>query len=98
MLAAVVPVVAYVIIVASPLLLVTALGLHSPNALIYEIARSFALSAFAIVCLQPVLVARLKWIERPFGMGILSRFHKSMGIFVTILLLSHPSFLVLGGM
>lgn len=90
-------VVAYVIIVTSPLLLVTALGLHSPNELIYEIARSFALSAFAILCLQPVLAARLKWIESPYGMDVLSRFHKYMGIFVTILLLLHPPFLVLGG-
>jgi predicted ferric reductase len=93
----VVLVIAYVIIVISPLLLVTALGLHSPNELPYEIARSFALSAFAILCLQPVLTARLKWIERPFGMDILSRFHKIMGVFVTFLLLSHPPLLVLGG-
>ncbi|MGB6065537.1 MAG: ferredoxin reductase family protein [Desulfomonilaceae bacterium] len=97
MLPGVVLVIVYVIIVISPLLLVTALGLHSPNELLYEIARSFALSAFAILCIQPVLSARLKWIERPFGMDILSRFHKIMGIFVTLLLISHPPFLVLGG-
>ncbi len=97
MLAGVILIIAYVILVTSPLLLVTALRLYSPNELPYEIARSFALSAFAILCLQPSLVARLKWIERPFGMDILSRFHKSMGIFLTILLLSHPPLLALGG-
>jgi len=97
MLAGVILVIAYVIIVTSPLLLVTALHLHSPNELLYEIARSFGLSAFAILCLQTVLAARLKWIERPFGMDILSRFHRFMGIFVAILLLSHPPLLALGG-
>ncbi len=97
MLTGVVLVIAYVIIVTSPLLLVTVFHLHSPNELLYEIARSFGLSAFAILCFQPVLVARLKWIERPYGMDILSRFHKSMGIFVTLLLLSHPPLLALGG-
>ena len=97
MLSGVILIIAYVILVTSPLLLVTALRLYSPNELLYEIARSFGLSAFAILCLQPVLVARLKWIERPFGMDILSRFHKSMGVFLAILLLSHPPLLALGG-
>jgi predicted ferric reductase len=97
MLAGMILAIAYAIVVISPLLLVIALHLHSPNELPYEIARSFGLSAFAILCLQPVLVARLKWIERPFGMDILSRFHKSMGIFLAIVLLSHPPLLALGG-
>ncbi len=47
--------------------------------------------------MQPVLVARLKWIERPFGMDMLSRFHKSMGIFVTVMMVSHPILMELGG-
>lgn len=47
--------------------------------------------------MQPVLVARLKWIERPFGMDMLSRFHKSMGIFVTVMMTSHPIMMEFGG-
>jgi predicted ferric reductase len=97
MLAGVTLAIAYIIVVISPLLLVMALHLHSPNELLYEIARSFGLSAFAILCLQSVLIARLKWMERPFGMDILSRFHKSMGVFLAIILLSHPPLLALGG-
>ncbi len=47
--------------------------------------------------MQPVLVARIKWIERPFGMDILSRFHRSMGIFVTVMMASHPVLMEFGG-
>ncbi|HTY24801.1 MAG TPA: ferredoxin reductase family protein [Desulfomonilaceae bacterium] len=87
----------YFVIVVSPLLILLKLHVGTPNETIYEIARSLALSGFAILALQPVLVARLKWIERPFGMDIVSRFHKSMGVFATLLLISHPPLLVLGG-
>jgi predicted ferric reductase len=79
------------------LLLVAALRIHSPNLLVYEIARSFGLAGFVILAMQPVLVARLKWIERPFGMDMLSRFHKSMGIFVTAMMASHPVLMEFGG-
>jgi predicted ferric reductase len=79
------------------LLLVAAPRLHSPNLLVYEIARSFGLAGFVILAMQPVLVARLKWIERPFGMDMLSRFHKSMGIFVTAMMASHPVLMEFGG-
>jgi len=79
------------------LLLVAAPGVHSPNLLIYEIARSFGLAGFVILAMQPVLVARIKWIERHFGMDMLSRFHKSMGIFVTVMMTSHPILMELGG-
>jgi predicted ferric reductase len=87
----------YFVIAVSPLLILLILQEGTPNETIYEIARSLALSGFAVLTLQPVLVARLKWIESPFGMDIVSRFHKSMGIFATILLISHPPLLVLGG-
>ncbi len=90
-------IVGYFSIIISPLLILLTLRVGSPNETIYEIARSFALSAFPILALQPVLVARLKWIESPFGMDILSRFHKSMGIFATILVISHPPLLAIGG-
>ena len=87
----------YVLIVISPLLLVTVLRIHSPNLLVYEIARSFGLSGFAILMMQPVLTARIGWIERYFGRAALTRFHKSIGIFVTIMMASHPILLELGG-
>lgn len=97
MMSRVILVMVYLVLVLSPLLTLIVLRAASPNELLYEIGRSLGLAAFAILCLQPVLVARLKWIERPFGMDMVSRFHRFMGIFATILLLSHPPLLVLGG-
>ncbi len=97
MISGLVLILAYFIVAISPLLILLKLHVGTPNETIYEIARSLALSGFVILALQPVLVARLKWIERPFGMDILSRFHKSMGLFATLLLISHPPLLVLGG-
>ncbi len=35
--------------------------------------------------------------ERVFGMGALTRFHKSMGIFVTAMMVSHPILMEFGG-
>jgi predicted ferric reductase len=87
----------YICIVVSPLLLVAFMRLHSPNLLVYEIARSFGLAGFVILAMQPVLAARLKWIERSFGMDVLSRFHRSMGVFVTVMMASHPILMEFGG-
>ncbi len=87
----------YVLIVISPLLLVTILRIHSPNLLVYEIARSFGLAGFVILMMQPVLTARIKWIESYFGRAALTRFHKSIGIFVTVMMVSHPILMEFGG-
>jgi predicted ferric reductase len=90
-------IIGYFIVAVSPLIILLIMHVGTPNETIYEVARSLALSAFPILALQPVLVARLKWIERPFGMDIISRFHKSMGVFATLLLISHPPLLAIGG-
>ncbi len=93
----VVLVVLYVLIVTGPLTILVLLREHSPNDLIYEVGRSFALSGFALLAMQTLLVARLKMADRAFSMEMLSRFHKSMGVFAAILLVCHPLLLVLGG-
>lgn len=63
----------------------------------YEIGRSFALLGFLILVLQFILAARSKWIERPFGLDILLRFHQHMAAFAFLLLLLHPLLLAGGG-
>lgn len=95
--AAIVLVLLYLGAVVLPLVLVTLFGHHGTRTLTYEIGRSFALAGFCIIALQPLLAARLKWIERPFGLDIVSRFHKSMGIFAALLVVLHPPLLALGG-
>ena len=47
--------------------------------------------------MQFVVSARLKWIERPFGLNVLFHFHKTMAIVASLLILSHPVLLAIGG-
>lgn len=63
----------------------------------YNLGRCCALTAFAIMMLQVVLAARLKWVERPFGLNLTFPFHRRMGIFAGLLLLTHPFLMALGG-
>jgi predicted ferric reductase len=71
-------------------------ALHK-NGTIYEIGKNFGLTAFMILMFQPLLAGRFKWIEAPFGMDILVRFHKYMAIFALCLLVLHPVLLAGGG-
>jgi predicted ferric reductase len=97
MLRGLLPIIVYICLVLSGLVLVLILKAPSPNEFIHEVARGFGLCGFAILALQPVLAARLKFVERPFGMDILSRFHRNMGTFVAVLMVSHPILMQLGG-
>jgi predicted ferric reductase len=62
-----------------------------------ELGKCFALAGFMILALQVLLASRFKWIERPFGLDILIRYHKHMAVFGTLLILSHPLLLAAGG-
>ncbi len=87
----------YVVVVLCPILLVTLYSPQSHGSILYEIGKSCALVGFVILGLQAVLAGRIKWIERPFGLDILIRYHKYMAILATILLMAHPMLLSLGG-
>lgn len=80
-----------------PFIVIIFFQFHSDHALLSEIAKNFALLGFVVLILQPVLAGRFKWIERPFGLDILFRYHKYMGVFVACLLLLHPLLLVAAG-
>ncbi len=79
----------YLALVLIPLAMVTA-GADSTQGFIYELGRNAALAAFMIVMMQVLMGARIKWIERPFGLDILLRFHKYAAIFAAVLLIVHP--------
>jgi predicted ferric reductase len=90
----------YVLIILAPLTMVTYLNpvtLHQ-NGIIYETGKNLGLTAFMILMLQILLSGRFKWIERPYGMDILIRFHKHMAIFAVCLLVLHPVLLAGGGL
>jgi predicted ferric reductase len=90
-------IVAYLIVILLPLTIVTINNLPPPDLFAYNLGRAFALLAFAIMIMQVVLAARLKWVERPFGLNLTFPFHRRMGVFAALLLLAHPFLMVLGG-
>lgn len=89
--------VAYALIVLSPLFVVAVLRPPTDHGFVYTVGKNLALVGFAIFAMQFVISARLQWIERPFGLNLLFSFHKTMAILASLLVLSHPLLLVLGG-
>lgn len=89
-------IVLYIFLLLLPLAMAAAFG-PGGHGFLGELGRSFALLGFTIVTLQFVLSARLSWLERPFGLDMLFRFHKAMAVFATVLLLLHPVLVAAGG-
>ena len=87
----------YVAIVISPLILVALLRPLTDHSFVYTVGKNLALVGFTILALQFVLSARLKWIERPFGLNVLFHFHKAMAVLASLLLISHPLLIAIGG-
>lgn len=87
----------YVAIVISPLILVALVRPLTDHGLVYTVGKNLALVGFTILALQFVLSARLKWIERPFGLNMLFHFHKAMAVLASLLLISHPVLIAIGG-
>ncbi len=80
----------YLLAVSAPLGFALAAQRETGHPLVQELAKSVALCGYAILALQPVLAARYRWLERPFGLDALYRFHRSMGLVAGMLLLAHP--------
>src|SRR5579864_7663481 len=60
---------------------------HSPTT---NLGINFALVGFTLLCMQFVLTARLRWVEAPFGLDVVMRFHRSMALVIVALLCAHP--------
>jgi predicted ferric reductase len=86
--------IAYAVAAVSPMLLLVALRSSSDHPHMMEVGVDFALVGFTLLSLQFVLAGRFAWIEGPFGLGKLMRFHRAMGIVAAALLLAHPLLLI----
>ncbi len=86
----------YAAIVLSPLILVALARPPTHHSFTYAVGTNLALVGFTILAMQFVLSARLKWIERPFGLNLLFQFHKAMAILASLLLISHPFLVAIG--
>ena len=87
----------YLTVLVAPLVLTAGFNLKNDDTLTYNIGQSLGLLAFAILIMQVVLAARLKWVEKPFGLNLTFPFHRSMGVFVAGILIAHPLLLAAGG-
>jgi predicted ferric reductase len=81
---------AYPLLIVTPLAIFAIASPHSKHALVTEIGVNCAVVAFTILVLQFVITARLHWVEAPFGLDIVLRFHRAMAMVAIGLLCIHP--------
>jgi predicted ferric reductase len=62
--------------------------------LLYELGKRAALLAFGLLNLQVVLSARFRFADQALGLDTLMRLHRAVGILVLLLLLAHPTSLL----
>jgi predicted ferric reductase len=91
-------IVIYMVAIASPPVLAATFehGRHGGHRFIPQVANNVGLVGYTILAFQFVLAARLKWIERPFGLDMVFAFHKAMAVFAGILLVAHPLLMAWG--
>jgi len=89
----------YLVLVLLPLL-VAALQRHAAGYAVgysaREFGKGFALVGIGILAMQFVLSARLRWMERPFGLDVVFRYHKVVAVLAIALVVSHPVLLAAG--
>jgi predicted ferric reductase len=81
---------AYPMLVLTPLVLFAVTSPNTNRARSAEIGVDCAVIAFTILTLQFVIAARLRWVEAPFGLDVLLRFHRAMALVAVGLLCIHP--------
>ncbi len=88
-------IVLYLLLVTFPVWLA---AWQSPEAqgIINDVGRNFALVGFMVLLAQFLLAARIKWIERAFGLDLLIRYHRYMAMAAAGFLILHPLLLALG--
>ncbi len=80
----------YVCAAVSALALLTAVQPHTDDGLIHQIGKNCALVAFVLLAMQALLAARFHWMERPFGMDMLLRYHRAAAVVALGLLFLDP--------
>jgi predicted ferric reductase len=61
---------------------------------LYDLGKRAALLAFGLLNLQVVLSARFRFADRALGLDTVMRLHRAVGILVLLLLLAHPTSLL----
>jgi predicted ferric reductase len=87
---------AYPAAAVMPLAIFTALQPATNHPPLVEAGADSAIVAFTLLALQFVLAARLSWVEGPFGLDVLMRFHRAMALVAVVLLCTHPLLVAAG--
>jgi predicted ferric reductase len=88
--------IAYPLLIVTPLAVFAIASPKSHHALIVEVGVDCAVVAFTILALQFVISAKLRWLEAPFGLDIVLRFHRTMALVAVVLLCIHPLLIAAG--
>lgn len=87
----------YLLLTAGPLLLALGLSLQeSDENFLFRSGKALALIGFPILVGQIILAARLKIVDRVFGMNNVYVFHKTMAMAAGLILILHPFLLAAG--
>jgi predicted ferric reductase len=87
---------AYTFIVFLPLLAIVECTAWTTQDAFLKVGKGGILVVFSVAALQPVLAARLKLLDRLFGLDIIYVFHKTMGILAGMTLICSIIFLSAG--
>ena len=80
----------YATFLTAPLLVAVGSEPRTDHPFIQELAKNFAMIGYTLLAMQFVLSARFHWIERSFGLDIVFRYHRRMGVLAATLLMAHP--------
>ncbi len=90
---------AYAAVVLAPALVIYIISSRAAQRTFFlQVGLVSSLLAFPMLALQPVLSARMKWLDRLFGLDRIYAFHKAMAITSGVLILIHPVALSLDSM
>jgi predicted ferric reductase len=80
----------YPLLAIAPLVALRALNRDVYYSTATALGVNCALVGFTLLSMQFLLTARLSWIEAPFGLDLILRFHRAMAFVIVALLCAHP--------
>ena len=80
---------AYPLLAIAPLVVLHFIQSDVDRSTAAQLGANCALVGFTMLSMQFVLTARLPWIEAPFGLDLVLRFHRAMALAIVALLCAH---------
>lgn len=87
---------AYPLLIVTPLALFAMTSPTSTRSPVVEVGVDCAVVAFTVLALQFVISARVRWLEAPFGLDVVVRFHRMMALVAVGLLCFHALLIASG--